>query len=79
VHSFDASAGDPQYRLPSYTSVDLRGAVAFGSANLRLYVRNLLDKRGQLSADTTLIQAGGPAMVSILQPRTIGMTLDFKF
>jgi len=79
LHSFDASAGEPQYHLPSYTSVDLRGSIAFGSANLRLYVRNLFDERGQLSADTVLTQTNGPAMISIMQPRTFGMSVDVKF
>jgi iron complex outermembrane recepter protein len=79
VHSFDASMGAPQFHLPSYTTMDLRGSIAFGSADLHLYVRNLFDERGQLSADTTLTQAGGPATVSIMQPRTFGMSVDVKF
>jgi len=79
VHSFDGSAGDPQYHLPSYTTADIRGSVAFGASTLRLYVRNLFDERGQLSADTTLTQLGGPAEVSIMQPRTFGLSLDVKF
>jgi iron complex outermembrane receptor protein len=79
VSSFDASAGSPQYRLPSYMTVDLRGSVAFGPANLRLFVRNLFNERGQLSAETVLTQMGGPAMISILQPRTYGMSVDVKF
>jgi iron complex outermembrane recepter protein len=79
VHSFDSSAGDPQFHMPSYTTMDLRGSVAFGPANLRVFVRNLFDERGQLSADTTLTQAGGPATVTIMQPRTFGMSVDVKF
>ncbi len=79
VSSFDASAGTPQYRLPEYTTMDLRGSVAFGPANLRLYVRNLFNERGQLSAGTTLTQLGGPAMISILQPRTYGVSVDVDF
>ena len=79
VSSFDASAGSPQYRLPEYTTMDLRGSVAFGAANLRLYVRNLFDERGQLSAGTVLTQAGGPAMISIMQPRTYGVSIDVNF
>jgi len=79
VHSFDLSVGDPQFHLPSYTTLDLRGSIALGSANVHVFVRNLFDERGQLSADTTLTQAGGPAMVSIMQPRTFGMSVDVKF
>jgi iron complex outermembrane receptor protein len=79
VSGFDLSAGSPQYHLSSYTTVDLRGAVAFGAAHLRLYVRNLFDERGQLSAETVLTQTGGPAMVNIMQPRTYGMSVDVNF
>ena len=79
VSGFDASAGSPQYHLPSYMTVDLRGSVALGPANLRLYVRNLFNERGQLSAGTALTQLGGPAMVSILQPRTYGVSVDVDF
>ena len=79
VSGFEASAGSPQYRLPEYTTMDLRGSVAIGPANLRLYVRNLFNERGQLSAGTALTQLGGPAMVSILQPRTYGVSVDVDF
>ena len=79
VSSFDESVGNPQYHLPSYTTVDLRGSAAFGSAQVRLYVRNVFDERGQLSAGTVLTQAGGPATVSILQPRTYGVSVDVSF
>lgn len=79
VSSFDASAGSPQYRMPEYTTMDLRGSVAIGPANLRLYVRNLFNERGQLSAETVLTQLGGPAMISILQPRTYGVSVDVDF
>jgi outer membrane receptor protein involved in Fe transport len=79
THSFDLNAGDPQYHLPSYTTLDLHGSVAFGTTNLRLYVHNLTDERGQLSVGTVLTQVGGPAMVSIMQPRTFGISVDTKF
>ena len=79
THSFNASAGDPQWHLPVYTTADLRASIAFGSAMLRLYVRNLWNEQGQLSAETTLTQLGGPAAISIMQPRTYGMSIDVKF
>jgi iron complex outermembrane recepter protein len=79
VHSFDASPGDPQYHLPGYMTADLRESTVIGSATLHLYVRNLFDERGQLSAGTVLTQLGGPAMISIMQPRTFGVAVDVKF
>ena len=77
--SFDGSVGMPQYRLPDYTALDLRGGVTLGSARLQLYCRNVGDERGQLSAMTGTSPLGGPANVSMLQPRTIGLSLDMTF
>jgi iron complex outermembrane receptor protein len=73
--SFDGSPR-PQYRLPAYTAVDLRSGIAIDRVNVQLYVRNLFDERGQLSALYTNV---GTARVAILQPRTIGVTLSTKF
>jgi hypothetical protein len=42
-------------------------------------VRNLFDKRGQLSAVTQLSALGGPAQIAILQPRTIGISATSRF
>jgi outer membrane receptor protein involved in Fe transport len=69
----------PNWDLPSYTTFDLRGSVAFGPANVRLYVRNLFDERGQLSAETVSTIGGGPVDVDILQPRTYGVSIDVDF
>jgi outer membrane receptor protein involved in Fe transport len=77
--SFDANMALPQYRLPSYTSVDLRAGVTAGPVDVQFYVRNLFDVRGQLSAQTVLSSFGGPAQVTILQPRTIGLKLSTAF
>jgi outer membrane receptor for monomeric catechols len=74
--SFAANAATPQYLLPAYRTLDLRGSVMLDSINLQLFVHNLLDERGQLSAFT----GRGPlAQVSILQPRTIGISAAAHF
>jgi len=77
--SFDANASLPQYRLPDYASVDLRAGITAGPVDVQLYVRNLFDVRGQLSAQTVLSAFGGPAQVTILQPRTFGLELSTRF
>jgi outer membrane receptor protein involved in Fe transport len=77
--SFDANASLPQYRLPAYTSLDLRVGLTAGPIDVQLYVRNLFDTRGQLSAQTVLSAFGGPAQVTILQPRTVGVELSTRF
>jgi len=77
--SFDANAALPQYRLPGYSSLDLRAGLAAGPVDVQLYVHNLFDTRGQLSAQTVLSAFGGPAQVTILQPRTVGLELSTRF
>lgn len=77
--SFDASASAPQYVLPAFDTVDLRASLERGPFSLNLYVRNLFDTRGQLSATTNFAFAGGPARVSVVQPRTFGAVLTARF
>ena len=62
------------YRFPDYTAVDLRAAFEIKSTTLQIFARNLTDERGQLSA----LVLGGPR-VSILQPRTAGISLSMSF
>ncbi|HKQ16277.1 MAG TPA: TonB-dependent receptor, partial [Steroidobacteraceae bacterium] len=79
VSSYDASPGVPQYELPEYTTVDFRTGVQLGAARLQLYVKNAFDERGQLSATTGFSALGGPAWVSLVQPRTIGLNFITQF
>jgi outer membrane receptor protein involved in Fe transport len=76
--SFDASTSIPQYRLPSYTTIDARANFPFGAFDLAVYVRNLIDERGQLLPRFTSPRAG-PIILSITQPRTFGFTVSRKF
>jgi len=79
VSSYDASAGVPQYDLPEYTTVDFRTGIQLGAARLQLYLKNAFDERGQLSATTGFSALGGPAWVSLVQPRTIGLNFITQF
>ncbi|HEX9207250.1 MAG TPA: TonB-dependent receptor [Steroidobacteraceae bacterium] len=72
-------SGAPQYELPDYAVLDLRGAMVFGATNVQLYVKNVTDERGQLSATTSISLLGGPAQVSMLQPRTYGVAINVGF
>jgi outer membrane receptor protein involved in Fe transport len=78
VSGYD-SGSYPQFKLDSYDALDLRGHVDFGRASVQLYVKNVTDERGQLSASTTLSALGGPAVVSIMQPRTYGVAVRVGF
>ena len=79
VVSYDASASVPQYDLPEYTTVDLRTGLQLGAARVQLYVKNVFDERGELSATTAFSALGGPVWVSLVQPRTIGVSLISQF
>jgi iron complex outermembrane receptor protein len=73
--SWDNNTTFPQYYLPSYTVFDLRTGLTINSIDVQLYVHNLFNERGELSADTSR----GPAQASLLQPRTIGVNATMRF
>lgn len=78
-NSFQQSHSMLPYRLPAYTVLDLRGGLEFGSSNLGFFLRNVLDQRGQTSADTSLSTLGAPARVNLVPPRTLGVQVSYAF
>lgn len=62
------------YVLPGYTTLDLRTGLTFKDVSLQLYLRNLLDERGQLSA-----YISGSPRVAIIPPRTVGLVATAYF
>ncbi|AXB78842.1 TonB-dependent receptor [Novosphingobium sp. P6W] len=76
---FDGNPNLPQYRVGDYATVDLRAGVMFGQIDAQLFVRNLFDDRGAISASTAMAALGGPARVAVLQPRIIGFNLSTRF
>jgi iron complex outermembrane recepter protein len=73
--SWDNNLSYPQFRLPAYASVDLRGGLTFGTVITQLFVHNLFDKRGELS--DMYPQFGN--RIAILQPRTVGISANVPF
>ena len=69
----------PSYILPSYSLVDLQAGVDVGRFGIGMFVRNAFDKRAQLSASTAFVPLGGSALVSVAQPRTVGLTVSASF
>ena len=67
------------YKMPSYSLVDLQAGVDVGRFGIGMFVRNVFDKRAQLSANTAFIRLGGSALVSVAQPRTFGLTASASF
>jgi len=78
-NTFPNSPTQRQYRLPSFASMDLRAGVAFGAVDVGLFVRNVGNSRGQLSADNTFSAYGAPTRVSLALPRTFGMQFSADF
>jgi outer membrane receptor protein involved in Fe transport len=75
--SFDTSTSPVQYVLPDYQRIDLRAGAERGAWNISLYAKNVANKRGEISADTSF--ALPLYRISIIQPRTLGALLTFTF
>ncbi|WP_158500114.1 TonB-dependent receptor [Sphingopyxis macrogoltabida] len=76
---FDANPNLPQYDLGDYVTIDLRAGATVGPAKVQFFVRNLFDVRGDVSAYMATAALGGPARVTVVQPRTFGVSLSGKF
>ena len=77
---FDGSAVRPQYDLDDFSIVDLRLGVRFSLFDVKLFVENVFDEIGEVSAITTArtVNPAAPARVAILQPRTIGLMVTMS-
>lgn len=69
------------YTLPSYDVVDLNGEVKFAAMTVRVFVKNLTDERAFTGGGATLDFDDIPvrADLNVLQPRTVGVSVDFQF
>jgi outer membrane receptor protein involved in Fe transport len=78
--SFTSSADARRFDLRSYTTVQLHAGVQSMDWNISLYVKNLTDARGFLSATpqnaTTGVSSYG---LAIIQPRTVGISATYQF
>jgi outer membrane receptor protein involved in Fe transport len=76
---FKGSPSFPGYELPAYTLTNLRAGTQWGRTDVAFYVRNVFDKRAQLSGTTAFVPVGGPVRVNVEQPRTVGVTVTANF
>jgi len=76
---FPGGLGSPNYRLPAYTTLDVNAGATLAGFDIGVYVRNLSDERGQVSAYTAFVGAGEPVTVNFIRPRTIGVTVSRSF
>jgi outer membrane receptor protein involved in Fe transport len=76
---FDGSTVDPQYWMRSYNIVDLRFGAQTQYVNVSLFLKNIFNKLGEVAAAAGVPENGtdSAARVTIVQPRTIGLTLTF--
>jgi outer membrane receptor protein involved in Fe transport len=71
--------------LPAYATLDLRGGITWNSVTLSGYVRNVTDKRGAVALYGSVAGADlatgtvGPAALTVIQPRTLGVTARYEF
>jgi outer membrane receptor protein involved in Fe transport len=72
---------DNSYVLPPYAALDLAADLAHGNWMIRLFARNVTDRRayigGGLGIDSDNIPYGIDA--NVLQPRTLGISVDVGF
>ncbi|MDN7876882.1 TonB-dependent receptor [Burkholderia aenigmatica] len=77
--SFAGATGSPDFILPAYAVTDLQLGVDLRYASLSFFVRNLFNREGLLSANTSYVPLGGNVWASVIQPRTIGVQLSAPF
>ncbi len=67
--------------LPSYKVLDLNADVNLGPHVLRVYAKNVTDKRGISNGGLSVNGFNIPYQIdyAIIQPRTIGVSMDFNF
>ncbi|MBB4633603.1 TonB-dependent receptor [Sphingosinicella soli] len=65
-------------RIPDYNTIDLRLGARFGQISVEAFARNLADSQG-LSSYSSGGSLGFLGRGTIVQPRTLGMRLGFKY
>jgi len=69
------------YRLPEYDVVDLNADVQFDAVSVNVFVKNLTDERAFTGGGTTVDGLNFPVRLdlNVLQPRTVGLSVDVQF
>ena len=69
------------YAMPAYDVLDLHADVQIDSVTVRFFVKNLTDERAFTGGGVTTDGLNQPVRLdlAVLQPRTVGLSLDFQF
>ena len=82
---FDGDTSDPNFKLPGFMFLDLNvGVTLRNGANVDFYVRNVTNRQvpiGTLNDEAVnfLATVGGPMLVQMSTPRTVGMAFNVPF
>ena len=82
---FEGDASDPNFNLPGFAMLDLNTGMTLRSGvSVDLYLRNALDRRvaiGTLNSESVsfLASVGGPMLVQLSTPRTLGVSVNVPF
>jgi iron complex outermembrane recepter protein len=82
---FSGDSSDPNFKLPGFAFLDLNMGVNLRSgANIDFYVRNALNRQvpiGTLNDEAVnfLASVGGPMLVQMSTPRTVGVAFNVPF
>lgn len=78
--NFTVSASAKRFDLRAYTTADFHAGVQSLNWNVSLYVRNLTDTKGYLSAMAQNVQTGVSSYgLYLMQPRTVGISATYSF
>lgn len=78
--SFTSSANVPRFDLRAYTTLELHAGIQSLDWNVSLYVKNLTDTKGYLSAMAQNVATGVSSYgLAVIQPRTLGVTATYSF
>ncbi len=69
----------PNLRIPAFGQTDVQASIEVSRVKIGVYVRNLFDRRGLLSADTSQSPFGGSTYSTPIRPRTGGVNATMTF
>jgi iron complex outermembrane recepter protein len=76
---FNGSDVEPQFSLGSYNVFDLRAGATLSQYTVNFFAKNVFNRLGFVSAGISTSDPTLPAMVTLTQPRTVGLEFKARF